>query len=118
MGEEATTTTTLTTTATVETTSAVTMETLQSSVTILGVETFSPEIDAAVRTTVADALEVDESQVMIISAQSVESGGRRLVGGLHVTFEVIFDSEEEEASADVSEDSQALPSEVAEQTSN
>jgi len=92
------------------------METLQSSVTILGVETFSPEIDAAVRTTVADALEVDESQVMIVSAQSVESDGRRLVGGLHVTFEVIFDSEE--ASADVSEDSQALPSEVAEQTSN
>jgi len=94
------------------------METLQSSVTILGVETFSPEIDAAVRTTVADALDVDESQVMIVSAESVESGGRRLVGGLHVTFEVIFDSEEEEASADVSEDSQALPSEVAEQTSN
>jgi len=70
-----------------------TKETLQSSVVLLGLDGPSPDVDAAVRRAVAKALDVEETQVVILSSEVISEGdGRRLSAGLQVSFEVVFDS--------------------------
>lgn len=68
-----------------------TKETVQSSVTIMGLEKPSEDVNSAVQAAIAEALGVDASQVVILSSEIVDA--RRLQVGLLVSFEVVFESE-------------------------